>query len=123
AGRRPGDGTAVFSVGVLSHEISAGKPPFKARSVEDLFVEITRGDAPRLADQVPAQVSTLVAKAIAHDRTVRTPTMTALHGALVAARDELFGKKVSRWPLYAAAALVLSLFVAAGIWWWQQPPP
>lgn len=123
AGEPPDERTEVFSVGVLAHEIVAGRPPFKARTVDDLFAEISRGDAPKLEEPVPPQVSALVAKAIAHDRAARTPTMAALHGALVATRDELFGRKVSRWPLYAAAALVLSLFVAAGVWWWQQPPP
>ncbi len=123
AGEAPDERTEVFSVGVLAHEIVAGKPPFKARTVDDLFAEISRGDPPKLEEPVPPQVSALVARALAHDRAARTPSMAALHGALVATRDELFGKRVSRWPLYAAAALVLSLFVAAGVWWWRQPPP
>ncbi|MBZ0238083.1 MAG: serine/threonine protein kinase [Deltaproteobacteria bacterium] len=123
AGEAPDERTEVFSVGVLAHEIVAGKPPFKARTVDELFAEIARGDAPKLEDPVPAQVSALVARAMAHDRDARVPTMAALHQALLATRDELFGKRVSRWPLYAAAALVLSLFLAAGVWWWRQPPP
>ena len=123
AGEAPDERTEVFSVGVLAHEIVAGKPPFKARTVDELFAEIARGDAPKLEDPVPAQVATLVARAMAHDRDARIPTMAALHQALLATRDELFGKRVSRWPLYAAAALVLSLFLAAGVWWWRQPPP
>ncbi|HUQ08580.1 MAG TPA: serine/threonine-protein kinase [Kofleriaceae bacterium] len=123
AGEPPDERTEVFSVGVLAHEIVAGKPPFKARTVDELFAEISKGDAPRLEEPVPAQVSSLVAKAIAHDREARTASMAELHGALVATRDELYGKRVSRWPLFAAAALVVSLFIAAGVWWWTQPPP
>ncbi len=123
AGAPPDERTEVFSVGVLAHEIVAGRPPFKARTVDGLFVEIMKGDAPRLGDPVPEPVVELIARAIAHDRDARTPSMTSLHAALVAARDELFGKKVSRWPLYAAAAMLLALLVGAGIWWARRPPP
>jgi tetratricopeptide (TPR) repeat protein len=123
AGAAPDERTEVFSVGVLAFEVCAGKPPFKARSVDDLFAEISRGEAPRLADPVPDVVADVVARALAHDREARFPSMAAMHGALVAAREQLFGRKASRWPWLAAAAMVVGVLVAGTVWWLQNPPP
>ena len=123
AGAAPDERTEVFSVGVLAYEVIAGKPPFRARSIEDLFAEISRGQAPRLGDPVPGVVADVVAKAVAHDRDARWASMDALHGALVAAREELFGRRASKWPWLAAAAMVLGLLVAGMVWWMQRPAP
>jgi serine/threonine protein kinase/tetratricopeptide (TPR) repeat protein len=123
AGDAPDERTEVFSVGVLAHEIVAGRPPFQARSIDELFAEISRGDAPRLDAPVPSPVADIVARAMAHDRAARHGSMAELHDELVGARDALFGTRVSRWPLWIAAVVVAAAVMAAAVWWWNRPPP
>lgn len=123
AGDAPDERTEVFAVGVLAHEIIAGRPPFRSRTVDDLFAEISRGAAPRLEEPVPPAVAAVVARALAHDRARRFASMDELHRALVGVRDELFGHRASRWPWLAAALLVAAALVAAAVWWWRRPPP
>lgn len=122
-GTPPDERTEVFSVGVLAHEILSGKPPYRARTLDDLFVEICAGDPPRLAEPVPAALAAVVAAAMRHDRTARLPTMTALRDALSAVRDALFRPRPSRWPLVTAALLATGALAAGTIWFVQRPAP
>src|SRR5438309_2243639 len=42
--------TDIFSLGVVLHEIAAGKPPFAAKSTAELFSAILRDDPPSVTD-------------------------------------------------------------------------
>jgi tetratricopeptide (TPR) repeat protein len=108
AGAPPDARTEVFAVGVLAYEILSGGPPFRAATLDALFVEITTTDAPRLSPPIPHDVAALVAAALARDPAARTPTMAALHGALVAAAARHAGPRARRrWPLAVAAAVAV----------------
>ncbi len=103
----------VFSVGVLAYEILTGKPPYTASSLDDLFKQITNFAPPPLA-HVPGNVEAIVLRALAKDPAVRYATMQQLRDAVAAERRRLFAPAARRWPLIAAAALLLvgaALFV------------
>jgi tetratricopeptide (TPR) repeat protein/predicted Ser/Thr protein kinase len=106
AGSPPDERSEVFSVGVLAYELLAGRPPYSATSLDELFAQITSLDPPPL----DSPVAPVVMRALAKDPAERTPTMAAFRDALAAERRRLFAPPPRRWPLLAAAALV-----AAGI--------
>jgi tetratricopeptide (TPR) repeat protein len=106
AGQPPDERSEVFSVGVLAYELLAGKPPYTASSLDELFTQITTLTPPPL--DVP--VAPLVARALAKDPAQRIASMAVFRDEVAAARRRLFAPPARRWPLVAAAALV-----AAGI--------
>jgi hypothetical protein len=114
----------VFSVGVLAHEILAGRPPYTASSLTELFEQIANAPIPPLP-RVPESVAAVVARALAKEPAARWSSMTALRDAVAAQRRRLFAPAAKRWPLLALAAFVV-LASGAGVWWWladRAPPP
>ncbi|MDQ3297285.1 MAG: serine/threonine protein kinase, partial [Myxococcota bacterium] len=59
SGTEPDERSEVFSVGVLAHEILAGKPPYSALSIDELFRQIVDETPPALAD-IPDAVEAIV---------------------------------------------------------------
>jgi serine/threonine protein kinase len=123
AGQLPDEKSEVFSIGVLAHEILAGKPPYTATTMDQLFRQITADDPPPL-DDVPRPVVAIVVRALAKDPAKRIQTMRELRDALAAEQRRLFSPPARRWPLFAAIAAAL---VAGGIslyvWRTSRPPP
>jgi tetratricopeptide (TPR) repeat protein len=121
-GATPDERSEVFSVGVLAHEILAGKPPYTATSMDELFHQIQTSEPPAL--DVPEPVQAILKTALAKDPAARFPTMTALRDAVAAERTRLFAPKARRWPLYAALAVLL-VGGAIAVWQWRanQTPP
>ncbi len=120
AGELPDERSEVFSVGVLAHEILAGKPPYTASTMDDLFRQIANDPPPPL--DVPAQVAAIVTRALAKDPAARWPSMTAFRDAIAAERRRLFAPRRHRWLLLAAAAVVLGGGFA-GVWWLTHRAP
>jgi tetratricopeptide (TPR) repeat protein len=115
AGSFPDEKSEVFSVGVLAYEILAGKPPYDAKTIDGLFRQITSEAPPRL-EAVPEPVEAIVRRALDKEPSGRWPTMQALRDAIAAERKRRFASPARRWPLVAAAAIVLAT-VGAGVWW------
>jgi tetratricopeptide (TPR) repeat protein len=116
AGALPDERSEVFSLGVLAHEILAGKSPYTATSMDELFRQIQH-DTPPILD-VPDPIKDILAHALAKDPAQRYATMTALRDAVAAERRRLFAPRARRWPIYAALVLLLA-GGAAGIWQWR----
>jgi tetratricopeptide (TPR) repeat protein len=112
AGQPPDERSEVFSVGVLAYELLAGKPPYTATSLEDLFAQIANLAPPPF----DSPVAPLVMRALAKDPAERVPSMAALRDALAAERRRLFAPPVRRWPLFAAAALVAAGVAGTALW-------
>jgi tetratricopeptide (TPR) repeat protein/predicted Ser/Thr protein kinase len=112
AGHPPDERSEVFSVGVLAYELLAGKPPYTATSLDDLFAQIATLAPPSF----DSPVAPLVMRALAKDPAERIPTMAALRDALVAERRRLFAPPARRWPLVAAAALVTAGIAGTALW-------
>jgi tetratricopeptide (TPR) repeat protein len=119
AGEAPDERSEVFSLGVLAYELLTGKPPYSAKTVDELFRQIANEPAPPLRD-VPDAIEAIVRRALEKDPEARWPSMTALQGALAEARRP----RTWKLPLAAAAAL---LVIGGGFaaWWWyaHRPPP
>ncbi|MDQ3364296.1 MAG: serine/threonine protein kinase, partial [Myxococcota bacterium] len=104
AGALPDERSEVFSVGVLAYELLAGKPPYTATSLDELFTQITTQAPPPLAG-VPDPVEAIVQRALAKDAAERWPSMQALRDAVIAERRRRFAPAARRWPLAVAALL------------------
>jgi len=116
-GGLPDERSEVFSVGILAHEILTGKPPYTATSIDALFKQITDEPAPALPG-VPNPVEAIVLKALAKDPAARYQSMHALREAFGAERQRLFAPPARRWPLVAAAGLLV-VGAVLGLWWWR----
>lgn len=122
-GALPDERSEVFSVGVLAHEILAGKPPYTATTMDALFRQITVETPPPI-DGIPDSVQAIVSRALTKDPAARIASMKELRDAIGAERRRLFAPPARRWPLAVAAALLVAGAVA-GVWWWRanQAPP
>src|SRR5207237_5110582 len=121
-GALPDERSEVFSVGVLAHEIIAGKPPYTATTVDELFRQITNDEPPAL-DDVPEPVAAIVRRALAKDPAQRYGSMKELRDAVAAERRRRFAPPAKRWPLVVAAAVVLAGAAAAIVWWRSSRVP
>ncbi len=101
-GASPDERSEVFSVGVVAWEILAGKPPYTARTMDQLFQQIVEAPLPAWRDGVPAPLRAVLERALAKDPEARWPSMAALRDALVDAQHALFTPKRRRWPLILA---------------------
>lgn len=89
--------TDIFSLGVVLYEMTAGRPPFQAKTTGDMIVEILDRQPPslqRFAKQVPDELEWIVTKALAKDREERYQTVKSLLNDL---------KRLQRRLLYEAA--------------------
>ncbi len=121
AGAPPTACSEVFSVGILAYEMIAGKPPYFATRVEELFVQIAELSPPAIAG-APAAVMAVLQRALAKQPNGRYTTMRQLRDAVITVRRQLFTPQQRRWPLIATlAALVLALGTG-GVWWWTHRP-
>ena len=121
AGQLPDERSEVFSIGVLAHEILAGKPPYTATTMDQLFRQITADDPPPL-DDVPAPVVDIVLHALAKEPAQRFASMLAFRDALVAEQRRLFAPPPRRWPLFVAIAVAL-VAGSVSIYAWRANRP
>jgi serine/threonine protein kinase len=120
-GLQPDERSEVFSLGVLAHEILSGKPPYAAASMAELFRQIKNVEPPPI-DKIPDGVAAIVRKAQDKSPSERQASMTVLRDELAAERARLFAPPARRWPVVAAAGLVLAAGLAAFIWWRANRP-
>ncbi|MGE0396528.1 MAG: protein kinase [Kofleriaceae bacterium] len=125
AGQLPDERSEVFSVGVLAHEIFAGRPPYTATTMDQLFKQITSESPPSLEDapaKPPRSVIAIVERALAKEPAERYPSMRDLRDALVAEQRRLFAPPPRRWPLLAAiAAALLAGGISLYVWRTSRP--
>ncbi|HEX4492981.1 MAG TPA: protein kinase [Acidimicrobiia bacterium] len=118
-GDLPDERSEVFSLGVLAFEVLAGKPPYNATTLDELFAQIASAPTPALdRTRVPASVVAIVDRALAKERDDRWPAMAALRDAVAAERARLFAPRGRRWPLVAAGAAAIAAAVIAGVSMW-----
>jgi len=114
-GKPPDERSEVFSVGVLAYEILAGKPPYTATTLDELFAQIAGAPVPELPD-VPAGVAAIIGRALAKAPSERTPSMQAFRDAIAAERKRRFAPAARRWPLAVAAGVVALAAVVVALW-------
>ncbi|MBP9085000.1 MAG: serine/threonine protein kinase [Kofleriaceae bacterium] len=121
AGGLPTQCSEVFSVGILAYEMIAGKPPYSATRVDELFLQIAELPPPVIAG-APAAVMGVLQRALAKQPNGRYPTMRQLRDAVIAVRRQLYTPRQRRWPLMVALGALMLVLGTAGLWWWTQRP-
>ena len=123
-GERVDAGADVYAIGALLYHVLAGVPPYhEARSTAEVLAAVRAGPPQPLAElapALPAELHTIVARAMAHDRDARYPSARELAddlarfraGRLVAAHRYTAWELVRRWlGRHRAAATVAALAV------------
>jgi serine/threonine-protein kinase len=133
AGGRGDQRTDIYGLGLLLFEMLTGQRAFKHADFVGNALAVFEGRTPRVdavAPQVPAEVSDLVARAMARNPDDRFSTARALGAAIQRARRGLdSGETITlqapvRRPPWVRhrAALVAGILIAAvtgGLLWWQ----
>ncbi|HEY7376158.1 MAG TPA: serine/threonine-protein kinase [Polyangia bacterium] len=78
--------TDQYALAVITHELLTGSNPYAAESIEAVFARIQGGVVP--ATGMPGAVDPVLARALAKDRALRFPSVTAFAEALRAAAAE-----------------------------------
>ena len=117
-GEPPDEQSEVYSVGVLAYELLAGKSPYNAMTLEQLFYQVMETPSPVLGDDVPAAVRALIARAMARERDRRYASMTEFHAAIAALRHKYIGQKSwqSRLTRLALVVGAVALAVIVVVW-------
>ncbi|HTJ43963.1 MAG TPA: serine/threonine-protein kinase [Kofleriaceae bacterium] len=118
AGGAPDERSEVFSVGVIAYELGAGKPPYAARTMDELFAQIAHEPPPPLPDRVPAALASVIGNSLAKDPEARYGSMRAFCDALAEVKRKLYAPR--RWP-WIAAAIALALAAAALAFFLTRP--
>jgi tetratricopeptide (TPR) repeat protein len=131
--------TDIYSLGVTLYELLTLQPPFTAEDRQELLREIAF-EEPRLLRRInksiPAELETIVLKAMEKNPANRYETAQALADDLhrfvldepIRARRPTLGQRARRWArrhrtlVGAAAAVLLTALIAsgAGLWMWQE---
>ena len=77
--------TDLWALGVVLHEMLAGRPPFSAPSIEQLFRAVRSGDTPLVREvrpEVPERVQEVVCRLLERDPDRRYPDAASAAGAL-----------------------------------------
>jgi serine/threonine protein kinase len=125
--------TDLFSFGLVLYEMAAGQRAFPGETIPELHAAILN-DSPmpvgQLKPDIPAELETIINKALEKERGKRYQTASDMRASLKAAADKLSGRKSrtystrDRW-LVAVFGVITLCAVAAGFWLVSRPsqPP
>ncbi|MCO5172111.1 MAG: serine/threonine protein kinase [Planctomycetes bacterium] len=114
-----GPWTDVHALGALLFEACCGASPFEGPDLATCLASVIGAPAPRLRERRPDAspgLEAVVARCLAKDPSARYPDAGALLADLerlaAGQRPDALGRAPRRWPIAAAAALVVALVVA-----------
>lgn len=109
----------IYALGVMAYEMLAGTPPFTGTSAQQILTAHLTVDPAPLATHrkdVPLALESIVMRCLAKDPAVRWQTAAELQTALEAIDGGPQHAASRRWPLIAAAAVLL-LGVGGFVWY------
>lgn len=109
-GEHAGPEADQFSLAVCVHEALSGRRPYSASTPAELRAVMLAGTAEAIDRTIAAPLRVVLARALAHDRTARYPTVEAFGSAL--ARAGAAGRD-RRWASAVGAASVVAIASAA----------
>lgn len=104
-GGRTTPATDVYGVGVVLHEMLAGRPPFAGRSAVELALRHANDTPPRLPDETPDDLARVVATALAKDPRRRYLDGDAMAAALAPAGGARAAPRARARPAVLAASV------------------
>ena len=111
--------TDVYALGAMAYEMLAGEPPFTGPTAQAVVARVLV-DSPRpittVRAAVPVAMEAVVLKALAKQPVDRYPSAGALAAALSGAATSPRPRITSRRATIAAAAFMLCVVAALGIW-------
>jgi tetratricopeptide (TPR) repeat protein len=121
-GGRADERSEIFSLGIIGYELLAGRSPYRAKTLDELFAQIEHEPIPALPDAIPTPIGAALGRALAKDPEQRHPTMSALRDELRAVRQRLYARRTPSWP-WLAAALLATIAAAATVYLVTRPEP
>ncbi len=109
----------IYALGVMAYEMLAGVAPFTGASAQQILTaHLTTEPAPLATHRkdVPPALETIVMRCLAKDPAARWQTASELHTAIEATESGPQRVSARRWPLIAAAAVLL-LGVGGFVWY------
>ena len=129
----------VFSLGVMLYQMATGDLPFAGDSNAELVSSILRDEPPPVLEvrpELPRQLGRIVSRCLEKDPDDRFQTVRGLAHDLTGLHQELRSgetaetgppaaepRRASRWlrPALWAAAILLAVLAAVGVWRWAGP--
>ncbi|HEU0030003.1 MAG TPA: serine/threonine-protein kinase [Kofleriaceae bacterium] len=122
----------VYALGAILYQLAAGTPPRGGKSIDEVLVQVVRGDVvplPEREPRVPADLAAIVAKAMQHEPAKRYATARELSddlhkfqtGKLVGAKTYTRGERLARWVrknrrVLAVVTAALAILLLYGGW-------
>ena len=125
----------IFSFGAVLYEMLTGHRAFRGETKVSTIAAILNREPEPLADTTPRELDRIVQRCLRKDPARRFQTMADLRVVLEELKEESDSGHLAtpgvpvarkrRWPLVAAASVVVAALALAGAWWvWgRQPAP
>ena len=109
--------TDIFSLGVVLYEMLASERPFPGKSIAEVFDRIICSEPkPITSRHSSAELTRIIARALAKDPAERYESAEELRADLAAAAHKLDSARPSSWRKVAALVAGIALLVSIGLW-------
>ncbi len=118
--------TDLWSVGVILHELLAGAPPFRAKTVGGLLASIVADDPTPLPAGVPRPLAAIVEACLQKDPAKRLSSAGELASrleAFLSGEEPVAASARSPRRGPAVAIALVAAAVVLGVWWSTRPVP
>ncbi len=112
--------TDLFSFGLVLYEMATGRQAFTGGTAQALHDGILKGEPKsvlQLRSDLPPRLEAIVTRCLQKNRDLRYQRAAEIRFDLEKVKREAENPLRRRWPLLAAAAIVVAALVAGGLYW------